>query len=80
MEKIVGQAVIYVDTYGKELPALVTNDWRGGQEFGALNVAFINMDPNQTDGMGQKIGRSCSVVHKSQQTAHGNYWKHVNET
>lgn len=79
MENMVGKAVIVVDSKGRPHDGLVTADWRGGNEFGALNVVYVNMDEGQTDSCGQKIARDTSVVHRTQQSAPGRYWKYVDD-
>lgn len=75
----IGQAVIYVDSRGRERPALVTNVWdnMSGTGHPGTNVVFVNDDVDQTDSYGRKIERSTSVVHQSNQPAHGNFWKEV---
>lgn len=72
------EAVIFVDEYGNEHNALVTN------EFGdpsrpeapmAINVAYCDPSDGATDQYGVQLVRKSSVVHESQQSAHGMYWK-----
>jgi hypothetical protein len=75
----VGEFVIYVDPVGKERPALITAVWGGPNDLNppALNVVFVNDDENQKDNYGRKIERMSSVVHRTNQHAHGQYWKAI---
>lgn len=66
----IGAACTFVDPVGKERPALITAVW-GPQ---CVNVVYVNDDKNQGDTYGRKIERSTSVMHRSLQQAHGNYW------
>jgi hypothetical protein len=38
------------------------------------NLIFISGDPARKDSCGRQTEHSTSVVHKSNQPAHGNYW------
>lgn len=67
----VGTAVTFVDPRGTERPALITAVF-GPQ---CCNVVFVNDDEKQTDSYGRKIERATSIMHRSMQQAHGNYWK-----
>jgi hypothetical protein len=76
----VGASVVYVDPQGKAHNALVNIWWTGvnayysdGKEPGC-NLLWISSDPLKTDTYGQQIERATSVVHKSFQPAHGNFW------
>lgn len=75
----IGGHVIYIDTTGKERPALITNVFGPADQRPAVNVVFVNDDENQTDNYGRKTERASSVVHQSWQYAFGNKWRHVNE-
>lgn len=66
----VGQAVVFADPTGREHAALVTAVWGNA----CINVVFVTMEEGQTDTFGQKIQRFTSVMHKSVQQAHGNFW------
>lgn len=71
-----GQHVIWHDEYGKSHDALVTclhGNW-GPENKPSINVVVVNLDEGQTDTYGQKLQRETSVVHKSNQGAHGRYW------
>lgn len=76
----VGQYVVYVDPYGKIKDALVTIWWHQMASYNSstgmpgCNVVFVSNDPKKDDSYGTQIERSTSVVHKSFQPAHGNYW------
>lgn len=38
------------------------------------NLVFVDKEAAKIDPYGRQISRSTSVVHKSKQPAHGNYW------
>jgi hypothetical protein len=69
----IGDHVTWHDPYGKPHDALVTAVWGQG-ETPSINVVVVNLEEGQTDTYGQKIARETSVVHKSQQAAHGRFW------
>lgn len=78
MDVKIGDAVVYVDPLGKDRPALVTAVWAG--EYGStnppgVNLVFIADDPARDDGYGRQLERATSVIHKSVQPAHGNFWR-----
>lgn len=75
----IGSHVIYIDTLGRERPALVTNMFGPLESNPSINVVFVNLDEDQTDSYGRKTERASSVVHHSYQYAHGNKWKPVSE-
>lgn len=79
----VGQSVIYVDHYGKAHDALITIWWNGDQtiesylsQYGdpGCNVVYVDKDELKRDTYGRQILRETSVIHKSKQPAHGNFW------
>lgn len=79
----VGQHVIYVDGYGKAHKALVTQWWYGDSlvqdylsKYGdpGCNVVYVTDDKLKRDSYGTQIERQTSVIHKSKQPAHGNYY------
>lgn len=78
----VGDNVVFVDPVGKEHSALVTAVW--GAPHGmvgddgpkpSINVVFVTGDESQTDRYGRQIARNTSVVHASNQQAHGMFWR-----
>lgn len=71
----VGDHVIYVDHYGKARDALITAVWGQADQCPAINVVFVTNDEARKDQYGNQIERDSSVVHESNQAAHGNYWK-----
>jgi len=81
----IGQHVIFVDPRGVRRDALVTVWWgdvtsyRSESGEPGCNLAFISGDESRQDSCGRQIERSTSVVHKSKQPAHGNYWCWPNE-
>lgn len=46
-----------------------------------VNLVFTSGDDNRTDnaGAGRQIERASSVVHMRMQSAHGNYWRRLDE-
>lgn len=74
----IGGSVTFVDTRGRQCPALVTNIHGEIEHNPAINVAFVSLDEAQTDDYGRKTARASSVVHSSNQSAHGNYYVLVN--
>jgi hypothetical protein len=74
---MIGETVIFVDSVGKEFPALVTNEFGawGPENEPSINVVYISDDSARTDNFGRQLIRSTSVVHQSNQFAPGNYWK-----
>jgi hypothetical protein len=79
MQIKVGGSVIYVDPTGHDRSALVTAVWGPPESNPSINVVVVNDDENQTDTYGRKIERFTSVVHQSNQYAHGNFWKPISE-
>lgn len=80
----IGQHIIFVDPFGKRRDALVTIWWAGGSnEISAYrsangepgcNLVVVVDDEKKTDNYGQQTEHFTSVVHKTKQPAHGNYW------
>jgi len=75
--------IIYVDPKGVAHSALVTAWWNGNQTITdyvsasgepGCNLVYVSGDPERKDSCGRQIERNTSVVHKSKQPAHGNYW------
>lgn len=89
-EYTVGQAVVYVDEFGRKHDALITAWWKQpelthrGQKLATqpdvkwgepcCNLLFVTGDEAKTDSYGRQTERRSSCVHKSSQTAHGNFW------
>lgn len=78
----IGDHVVFVDPFGAEHDALVTQTWNtpgphpgDGTDTPALNVVCVDADEAKTDSYGRQIARSTSVVHQSHQAAHGMYWR-----
>lgn len=72
----IGDTVTYVDPYGKKHPALVTIVWRrtDGRAPG-INLVYVSDNEAEQDSCGRQIKRETSVVHQSDQPAHGSYWE-----
>ena len=76
----IGEAVTFRDTHGRAHNALVT--CVHGQTPAcstapepAINLLYVSDDSTQTDPYGNQIIRESSVVHKTFQSAHGNFWE-----
>lgn len=81
----IGSAVVYVDERGRPRPALLTAI-HGGDPYGrecddeaesipSVNVVFVTGDASRQDSYGFQIERNTSVVHESDQSAQGMYWR-----
>ena len=72
----IGDAVTYVDPVANERPAVLTAVWGEAYESApSVNLVFVSDDESKHDPYGRQIERATSVVHRSHQAAHGNYWK-----
>lgn len=79
---VIGQCVDFVDEYGKSHEALVTTVFSSGHigddgPLPSVNVVYVSDDENTTDQYGRQIARKTSVVHESNQYAHGMFWREV---
>ncbi len=75
----IGKPVIYVDEVAKEHHAIVNSMFAHGPDYPeghqpSVNLVFVVGDDSKTDQYGRQIDRATSVVHQSQQSAHGRYW------
>jgi hypothetical protein len=76
----VGQHVKFVDPQSIVRDALVTVWWGAVDAYRAANgepgcnVIVVAIDPARTDPYGSQTEHFTSVVHKSKQPAHGNFW------
>lgn len=70
----IGNSVEYVDASGNWHEAFVTAI-HGGGDTPSVNLVYVSDDESQTDQYGRQIQRSTSVVHESNQGAHGNFWR-----
>jgi hypothetical protein len=73
----VGGHVIFHDSVGVPHSALVTAI-HGNIMHPCINLVFVRSE-EYTDEYGRQIHRESSVVHKSSQEAHGNYYRLENE-
>lgn len=71
----VGERVIWHESDGRPLEALVTAVWSAT----CINVVIVSGDENKTDGYGRQIERRTSCVHKLTQKVHGFYWRFPEE-
>ena len=76
----VSASVVYVDPKGVKHSALVTIWWTGVNAYYSdskepgCNLLWVTDDALKQDTYGSQVERATSVVHKSFQPAHGNYW------
>ena len=74
----IGAHVSFVDEYAVAHHAICTQVWDAGDPekypTPAINLLFVSDDESQTDQYGRQIVRKTSVVHHSQQSAHGFYY------
>jgi hypothetical protein len=72
----VGCNVTFVSEHGVPHAALVTAVHGSRENFDqpAINICFISTDEAATDGYGRAVMRRSSIVHKTHQSAPGNYW------
>ncbi len=70
----VGKVVKYVDHSGVERDGLVTAVHGPAESNPSINVVFVSNDAARKDQYGTQIEHDTSVVHKANQSAHGNYW------
>ena len=79
----IGDAVVFINATGQEFFALVTEVWDGGDPSKipnpSLNVVYISDDYAARDQYGRQVARSTSVVHQSNQAAHGMKWRRIGE-
>ncbi len=78
----IGDHVIWHDSKGQAHNALVICIF--GQpgkpvEEGCINVVMASPDEKEDDTYGRQIRRETSQVHKSNQAAHGIYWRFPDE-
>jgi len=79
----VGDHVLYTDARGGDRNAIVICvfgdvEQEGSSPYGSMpgvNVVMANSDPECDDPYGRQIERETSVVHKTDQPAHGCYWR-----
>ena len=70
----IGEVVSYADEYGEKVNALVTAV-HGSGDSPSINLVFVTEDEAKVDSYGRQIDRATSVVHHSNQAAHGRYWE-----
>lgn len=73
----IGDTVIFTDPTGKDFNALVTTVWDGdgSVENPSVNLVYVSGDAGEHDQYGRQIKRNTSVVHESNQAAHGMKWR-----
>lgn len=80
MDLKVGKEVVFVDSVGKQFPALITAIHGRPEDVPCVNVVFISGDETRQDSYGRQVERSTSVVHRSKQPAHGFYYMEPGDT
>lgn len=73
-----GDKVTFVDATGLAHNALVTCVFAGmqGQDNPpGVNVVYVSPDPDAQDQYGRQMVRETSIVHRTNQPAHGMYWE-----
>lgn len=70
----IGDTVIFTDPTGKDFNALLTAVWGEG-ESPSVNLVYVSNDAGEHDQYGRQIKRNTSVVHESNQAAHGMKWR-----
>lgn len=70
---------IWWDNYRKQRHAQTPEGYfttvdNNGADMPGCNVVFVTSDEMKRDSYGYQIERETSVVHKSNQAAHGRYW------
>ena len=80
----IGDPIVFVDPVGDSHNAVVTTlfDNNDPERYPnpSVNLVYVSKDANETDQYGRQIKRNTSVVHKSNQFAHGMYWRRLEET
>lgn len=78
----IGDVIIFTDAEGDDSNALVTavfGDVENGSAYGdmpCLNMVTVSKDESKRDRKGRQTEREpTSIVHASNQSAHGNYWR-----
>lgn len=69
-----GNHVVYHDERGTAHEALCTTDWGG-----CINVLYVSGDVSKKDQYGRQIERESSVIHASDSSVHGRYWRWPDE-
>lgn len=72
---VLGQHVIYVDERSRDHDALVTAVWSET----CVNCLFVSSDETKRDDYGRQIERPSSVTKGGPTTAHGRYWRFVDD-
>lgn len=75
----IGDAINFSDEYGKSHKAVVTTVYNSGHvgddtPLPSVNLVYVSDDETKSDQYGRQIERKTSVVHKTNQYAHGMFW------
>lgn len=71
----VGDLVIWHESDGKALKALVTAVWSQS----CINVVIVSGDETKQDSYGRQIERRTSCSYKTQNAVHGFYWRYPDD-
>jgi hypothetical protein len=76
----IGDVVEFIDPVGASHKALVTTVFTSGHPGDdgpspSVNLVFVSDDESKSDQYGRQIERNTSVVHESNQYAHGMFWR-----
>jgi hypothetical protein len=72
-----GGSVEFSDPVGTKHDAIVTAVWGNPESNPSVNLVYVSDDESETDQYGRQIKRNTSVVHESNQSAHGMFWREV---
>jgi hypothetical protein len=67
--------VVYTDATGVEHQALVTEVHGEPERNPAINLVYVQPDEGMRDQYGLQLLRETSIVHQSNQSARGRFWR-----
>lgn len=71
----IGDTVVFTDPTGRDFNALLTAVHGGNVESPSVNLVYVSDDAGEYDQYGRQIKRNTSVVHETNQAAHGMKWR-----
>lgn len=71
----IGDSVVYHDSNGKPHLSLITCI----HTYTTINLVYVSPNSSEMDAYGRQIKRVTSVMHVSQVSVHGSYWRLVDE-
>lgn len=69
-----------MDAVGKHHNALVTAVWGTIEQVPCINIVIVSTDEAKQDQYGRQLERNTSLVHKTNQAAHGMYYMMPGDT